>query len=143
MRNPIATTAFCGLGVISLAATCFAGDKDNPISWKKTVIEGKFRSEGVAVADVNKDGKLDIMIGDSWYEAPSWTKHDIRKPGDFGDGLQQLQQLHDLLDRRRQRRRLGRPDRHRLSRRARPLVRKPQGQSRILARARGLAQRVQ
>ena len=51
------------------------------------MIEGKFRSEGVAVADVNKDGKIDIMIGDSWYEAPSWTKHDIRKPGDYGDGL--------------------------------------------------------
>ncbi len=64
-----------------------AGDKDTPVAWKKTVIEGKFRSEGVAVADVNKDGKPDIMIGDSWYEAPSWTKHDIRKPGDFGDGL--------------------------------------------------------
>ncbi len=88
MRNPIVTTAFCSLGVISLTATFFfAGDKDNLISWKRTVIEGKFRSEGVVVADVNKDGKLDIMIGDSWYEAPSWTKHDIRKPGDFGDGL--------------------------------------------------------
>ena len=58
-----------------------------PIAWKKTVIEGKFRSEGVAIADVNKDGKPDVLIGDSWYEAPSWTKHDIRKPGDFGDGL--------------------------------------------------------
>ena len=69
------------------ATNCFAGDKDKPISWKKTVIEGKFRSEGVAIADVNKDGKLDVLIGDSWYEAPTWTKHDIRKPGDYGDGL--------------------------------------------------------
>ncbi len=51
------------------------------------MIEGKFRSEGVAVADVNKDGKPDILIGDSWYEAPSWVKHDIREPGDYGDGL--------------------------------------------------------
>ncbi len=51
------------------------------------MIEGKFRSEGVAIADVNKDGTVDVLIGDSWYEAPSWTKHDIRKPGDFGDGL--------------------------------------------------------
>ena len=51
------------------------------------MIEGKFRSEGVAIADVNKDGKLDVLIGDSWYEAPTWKKEDIRKPGDFGDGL--------------------------------------------------------
>ena len=62
-------------------------DKDTRVTWKKTVIEGKFRSEGVATADVNKDGKPDILIGDSWYEAPSWQKHDIRKPGDYGDGL--------------------------------------------------------
>ncbi|WZO97686.1 VCBS repeat-containing protein [Isosphaeraceae bacterium EP7] len=58
------------------------------LSWKKTTVEGKFRSEGVAVADVNKDGKNDILIGDSWYEAPAWNKHEIRKPGEYGDGLQ-------------------------------------------------------
>jgi VCBS repeat protein len=79
-----------GLGlsaIFLMMASAYAGDKDAPISWKKTVIEGKFRSEGVAIADVNKDGKLDVLIGDSWYEAPSWDKHDIRKPGDYGDGL--------------------------------------------------------
>ena len=58
-----------------------------PPKWTKTVVEGRFRSEGVAVADVNKDGKPDVLIGDSWYEAPGWAKHDIRKPGDYGDGL--------------------------------------------------------
>ena len=42
----------------------------------------------MAIGDVNKDGKLDVLIGDSWYEAPSWSKQDIRKPGDYGDGLQ-------------------------------------------------------
>ncbi|MGH9370092.1 MAG: FG-GAP repeat domain-containing protein, partial [Vicinamibacterales bacterium] len=28
-------------------------------------------SEGAAVADINKDGRLDIVSGDSWYEAPT------------------------------------------------------------------------
>ena len=82
--------AALGLSVILLSAASApaAGDaKNTPVAWKKTVIEGKFRSEGVAVADVNKDGKPDVLIGDSWYEAPAWTKHDIRKPGNFGDGL--------------------------------------------------------
>jgi FG-GAP-like repeat/FG-GAP repeat len=59
---------------------------DGPIKWKKTIVEKKFRSEGVAVADVNKDGKLDILIGDGWYEAPDWKFHPIRKVGDYGDG---------------------------------------------------------
>jgi hypothetical protein len=80
--------AALGLSVILLTTAPARGrDKDTPVTWKKTVIEGKFRSEGVAIADVNHDGKLDVLIGDSWYEAPSWAKHDIRKPGDYGDGL--------------------------------------------------------
>ena len=36
-------------------------------------------SETVAIADINKDGKLDIASGDSWYEAPSWKKHPLRE----------------------------------------------------------------
>jgi hypothetical protein len=73
--------------LMTMTVAARGADKETPITWKKTVIEGRFRSEGVAVADVNKDGKLDVLIGDSWYEAPSWAKHDIRKPGVYGDGL--------------------------------------------------------
>jgi hypothetical protein len=58
------------------------------ISWKKTVIDTKFRSEGVAIADVNRDGKMDILAGEVWYEAPDWKMHEIRKPPrDYGNGL--------------------------------------------------------
>ncbi len=56
-----------------------AGKGKFKITWKKTVVDRAFRSEGVAVADVNKDGKLDILVGDVWYEAPSWKLHVIRK----------------------------------------------------------------
>src|SRR5690349_9570505 len=84
----IRTMAVFGWSAVWLSTTLTAGaDEGPPVTWKKTTIEGKFRSEGVAVGDVNKDGKPDVLIGDSWYEAPSWTKHDIRKPGDYGDGL--------------------------------------------------------
>jgi hypothetical protein len=57
------------------------------ITWKKTVVEQAFRSEGASIGDVNKDGKLDIFVGDYWYEAPDWKKHEIRKPGNWGNGL--------------------------------------------------------
>ena len=56
------------------------------ITWKKTVLDKVFRSEGVAVADVNKDGKMDILTGEVWYEAPDWKMHPIRKLGDYSDG---------------------------------------------------------
>jgi hypothetical protein len=47
------------------------------------VIDPTFRSEGAAVADVNRDGKLDILVGDLWYEAPEWKQHPIRALGKY------------------------------------------------------------
>lgn len=35
-------------------------------------------AESAAVADVNNDGRLDIVSAESWYEAPAWTKRPIR-----------------------------------------------------------------
>ena len=48
------------------------------IGWKKTVLDAKFRSEGVAVADVNKDGKIVVLNGEYWYEAPDWKAHELQ-----------------------------------------------------------------
>jgi hypothetical protein len=38
-------------------------------------------SETAAVADVNRDARLDIISGEHWYEAPGWTKHRFRELG--------------------------------------------------------------
>jgi hypothetical protein len=35
-------------------------------------------SETAAVADFNRDGRLDILSGENWYEAPRWQKHRFR-----------------------------------------------------------------
>ncbi|HWB00997.1 MAG TPA: FG-GAP-like repeat-containing protein, partial [Pirellulales bacterium] len=42
------------------------------IKFRKTTLDTKFRSEGVAVGDFNHDGKLDIAAGDAYYAAPDW-----------------------------------------------------------------------
>ena len=47
------------------------------VHFKKIVLDQTFRSEGVAVADVNRDGKIDVLAGNLWYEAPNWTPHEI------------------------------------------------------------------
>jgi hypothetical protein len=60
------------------AADPVSGDK---IEFKKTVLDTKFRSEGVAVADFNKDGKMDIAAGRVWYAAPDWKMHVIEGDG--------------------------------------------------------------
>jgi hypothetical protein len=59
-----------------------------PVGWQKIVIDKAFRSEGVAVADVNKDGKMDILVGDVWYEGPDFKKVHRIRPGkdDYAEG---------------------------------------------------------
>lgn len=70
-----------------IAADAKPAAKETAISWKKTVLDRKFRAEGVAVADVNKDGKIDVLNGEYWYEAPDWTPHEMKPFTDYKDGL--------------------------------------------------------
>lgn len=52
-----------------------AAGKENPnqkITFKKILLDTKFRSEGVAVGDFNQDGKLDVAAGSVYYAAPDW-----------------------------------------------------------------------
>ena len=66
------------LGIIFSCQSAEVAAGDKKITWKTIVVDKNFRSEGVAVADVNKDGKKDILAGDVWYEAPDWKMHVIR-----------------------------------------------------------------
>lgn len=65
------------IGVVGSSAT------GQTISWKRVELDAKFRAEGVAAADVDRDGAVDILAGDVWYQAPDWTLHEIRKVGDY------------------------------------------------------------
>ena len=47
------------------------------VTFSKTIIDKRFVAEGVAVGDVDRDGKLDILAGNVWYEAPNWKPHEI------------------------------------------------------------------
>jgi hypothetical protein len=78
--------AFFGFATASAESRADTSDSADGITWKKTAVDRVFRSEGVAIADVNRDGKMDILAGDVWYEAPDWKMHEIRKPGNYGDG---------------------------------------------------------
>jgi hypothetical protein len=54
-----------------------------PIAFRKHVLSETFYSEGASVGDVNHDGKIDVLAGPHWYEAPGWKPHEIRTPGTF------------------------------------------------------------
>ncbi len=48
------------------------------VKWKRVQLDPAFRAEGVTAFDVNKDGKIDVVGGEVWYEAPDWHMHEIR-----------------------------------------------------------------
>ncbi len=53
------------------------------VRFKKIIVDKTFRAEGVAVGDINRDGKVDVLAGDVWYAAPDWKMHEIRPVGQY------------------------------------------------------------
>src|SRR5919205_1956235 len=75
VRSTLLLLAFCtGLPFPSQT-------KDQPLHWpmfhKHLLDSGA--NESVAVADVNQDGRLDVIAGENWFEAPEWKKHRMRE----------------------------------------------------------------
>ena len=53
------------------------------VQFRKHVLSHEFVSEGVAVADVDRDGDVDVIAGALWFEAPSWRPHELRPVQSF------------------------------------------------------------
>jgi hypothetical protein len=47
------------------------------IIWKEIRLAHD-RNEGIALADVDKDGKMDLIAGGWWYRAPDWDRNPLR-----------------------------------------------------------------
>lgn len=54
---------------------------DSPLvikpGFEHVVIAADSDFEACGVADFDRDGHLDIVCGDAWYESPTWTRHPI------------------------------------------------------------------
>lgn len=65
---------------MGMAVFLMAAGRPPDISFRIHMIDPG-ASETAAVADINNDGRLDIVSGESWYEAPAWKKHALREIG--------------------------------------------------------------
>jgi hypothetical protein len=74
---------FCRISLFMLACACVAFTQEKPPQWpmfRKHALDAG-ANEAAAVADINRDGRLDIVAGENWYEAPDWKKHRLREIG--------------------------------------------------------------
>jgi hypothetical protein len=65
------------LSVLVISSAGLAGEPRS-LPWKQHIINDQSPYEACGTADFNGDGRIDIFCGDSWYEAPSWTRHKVR-----------------------------------------------------------------
>lgn len=54
------------------------------VKWKKHDINPKSIFEAAGALDVDNDGKIDIVSGDTWYQAPDWKPFPVRKVEQIG-----------------------------------------------------------
>ena len=65
------------LALTATALLCTTAQAGEP-KWKKHEVNPKSEFEAAGVLDVDNDGRLDILSGDTWYQAPAWTPHKVR-----------------------------------------------------------------
>jgi len=66
-----------------LALHTAATRADEP-KWRLHTVNGQSEFEAAGVFDVDNDGKLDIVAGDTWYQAPDWKPYHIREVARVG-----------------------------------------------------------
>jgi len=62
-----------------VALVTVSQDEAQPLRFEKVVLDAEHDFEAAGVADVDRDGHLDVISGSHWYRAPDWTPIPIRE----------------------------------------------------------------
>ena len=84
LRNPLFLLALA-LAAISTPASLGLEKKSSaPPDFQKLILTDKYYCDGITAADINRDGKIDIVAGSYWYQGPDFkTKHEFYPAKEF------------------------------------------------------------
>ena len=84
IKQLVSPAAFILSAVLITTVQCASQNKKvSAGQFRKQVLTSDFIAESATAADVNKDGKPDILAGAYWFEAPDWEPHEIATPQKF------------------------------------------------------------
>ena len=67
--------------LFSAAASLTAGPQPRELTFQKLTLTGEYLCDGVNAADINRDGKPDVIAGPYWYAGPDFkTRHTFYEP---------------------------------------------------------------
>jgi hypothetical protein len=66
------------LAACSIVAFAGGSSRADEPKWMQHTIDGRSEFEAAGVFDVDNDGRLDIVSGDTWYQGPAWKPHHVR-----------------------------------------------------------------
>ena len=78
MLNSVLRSLFLVCFGIPVCFVAIRSDGAEPPRFRTHIINASSEYAACAAIDVNGDGKLDIVSGGFWYEAPHWKKHFLR-----------------------------------------------------------------
>lgn len=68
------------LFALAASSACAKRSGQRPLAFQKIQLDTAYRAEGVAVFDVDHDGRVDLVTDQYWYQGPRFTPHEVRAP---------------------------------------------------------------
>ncbi|MFM7738755.1 MAG: FG-GAP repeat domain-containing protein, partial [Planctomycetota bacterium] len=75
-------TVLSGLLLFATELAIAQGPSSHPLKWEFRALAVD-ANEGIDIADLNRDGKLDVISGRNWYAAPEFAARPLRKIDDW------------------------------------------------------------